>query len=449
VLTTGLSDDLQHRKVEESIEKTLSFCSRYNLPTELRRAVVTHIRYFNDYNYIFENEKIMEQLPNHLQIEIEKHLKRTRLRKLNIFKDLPTSITGQIALRMTAKSCGAGKPLFRQGDIGKELFIQRTGTSNLIAAMSSRPIQRGDVIATHSTRRCHWLYTVRCETWSEFYVLKVRDIEEVLRANYGEHEAQQKWVRIKHMIHDSMPSHTRGGTFQMSEEHHTIAESKCSRNLFVKFDTIRECADFEEYVPAEDRTTPECRDVLKVSPTKMKQYEEYERKVLEEAEEEEALERQTSDKHKSMAHILKLFGNQREQSHVRNEKVVRNHKRGVKKSSTYFSPEDGASTHYQHEVVPTKGDESFEDDDEISQDTQLTQTEAEVELTHPERYSNLVLQCLDLKNLDECDDEMNEDSETTNEDEVVMNPNPNTPVSTHKEDIDADDKRDGRGPYEE
>ena len=104
VLTNGLNEDLNHQKSAEKIEKSLLFCSYYNLPQELRHSVITNIKYFNDYNYSFDADAIMDSLPNYLQKEIEQHLKISRLRDLDLFKSFPSEITGQIALKLKSKS---------------------------------------------------------------------------------------------------------------------------------------------------------------------------------------------------------------------------------------------------------------------------------------------------------------------------------------------------------
>eukprot|EP01083_Nonionella_stella_P174702 606425_1 len=387
VLTNGLNEDLNHRNASETVEKSLVFCSHYNLPRELRTAVVTHIKYFNDYNYAFDNNYIMNSLPNYLQKEIEKHLKRSRLRDLDIFKSLPDEITGQIALKLRSKSCGIGKILYNKGDIGKEVFIQRTGKSELINDDGTiRECQRGDVIGEDAILSTQRVNTVRCLTWSEFYVLHTNDILDVLNDNYDAIQTKQKWLSIQNIIR--MPG---------SGSQQTLTDANCRH--FVKFNTVK---DFEEYVPMEAREVP-VPNVISAHTQKTAQHEEYERKleIENEAEETQCKQKQKHE-HKSMNYILNMFGNaiERENSHIRNVKVVENHNKS-QRGLAYGVSSDNTENHTTHHSF--KQSNSYIEGEE----------------------SHILLQCLDE------DDEISDEIDETNDEAMPMN-EINDTVRDHK-----------------
>ena len=50
ILSGGLGNDLRDAEKRERLEKSLAFCRHFRLPKELRRAVLTHMRYYNSNN---------------------------------------------------------------------------------------------------------------------------------------------------------------------------------------------------------------------------------------------------------------------------------------------------------------------------------------------------------------------------------------------------------------
>ena len=57
-MTTGLAQDLMSVTKREFMEKSRLFCDHYDLDEELRRAVVTHRKYFYHQNYVFDNAAV-------------------------------------------------------------------------------------------------------------------------------------------------------------------------------------------------------------------------------------------------------------------------------------------------------------------------------------------------------------------------------------------------------
>eukprot|EP00483_Globobulimina_turgida_P012150 UN12172 len=197
--------------------------------------------------------------------------------------------------------------------------------------------------------------TVRCLTWSEFYVLDIDDIVEVLKENYNSLEAKQKWKSIQEMI--------RGSGTKHGHDH------------FVKFSTLR---NFEEYIPMEARDCESPKNLF-VANVKLKnaKYEEYERNLERENEaEDKKYCSDSNNDNKSMMHIMSMFGHmtERENSHVRNVKVVENHKKNKKSSTYYVSPDntknnlDFAATNNNNNNTTLIHTEYFDDCDEIIND---------------------------------------------------------------------------------
>ena len=115
VLTTLLEEGDKVRMYElERVEEAQLFCAHHRLPRQLARAIVSHIRYYCNYNYVFDHERIMASIPTYLQNHVNSHLAQS-LQDLDIFKHLPTQVIGQIALKMSSVSCNSGHTLFKKG----------------------------------------------------------------------------------------------------------------------------------------------------------------------------------------------------------------------------------------------------------------------------------------------------------------------------------------------
>ena len=115
VLTTLLEEGDRVRMYElERVEEAQLFCAHHRLPRQLSRAIVSHIRYYCNYNYVFDHERIMASIPTYLQNHVNHHLSQS-LQGLDMFKHLPPQVIGQIALKMTSTSCNSGHTLFKKG----------------------------------------------------------------------------------------------------------------------------------------------------------------------------------------------------------------------------------------------------------------------------------------------------------------------------------------------
>ena len=58
-MTTGLAQDLMSVTQKEFLEKSLAFCEHHDLDDELRRAVITHRKYYYDQNYVFDDDAVL------------------------------------------------------------------------------------------------------------------------------------------------------------------------------------------------------------------------------------------------------------------------------------------------------------------------------------------------------------------------------------------------------
>eukprot|EP01084_Bolivina_argentea_P085628 154778_1 len=330
VLTSGLVDDLKHESKTERIEECMAFCARYNLPKEISRAVITHMRYYNSYNYLFDHQTTMNALPNYLQNQISEHLATTQLKELDIFESLPANIIGQIALKLKSVSVGENQFVYKAGDMGKVLYIQRTGKSRLIPngvikyGDTWRHLQRGDVVGENcilSRRRQH---SVICLMWSEFYVLDIYDIVDVLKDNFGLNDAQNEWNKIKTVIKNTQcdSKNIKYDSKIINKDLLDVTNIN-SKHRHVRFETI-DREDFQTFVApglCDDGAAIANQSLSKIK--RMSTFSEEELALEEQDTQARELDRNKKKKNRiSFQTWTDLFSSmQKQTSHSRNEKV--------------------------------------------------------------------------------------------------------------------------------
>eukprot|EP01083_Nonionella_stella_P217282 780205_1 len=164
-----------------------NFCSKKKLPPELTRAILTHTRYHCENNFVFDEDTIVHTLPLHLQLQIEYYLSSRLLKQIRIFASLNDSILGQIALKIRSISCNATHTLYHKGERAKELYIQRTGLSELNCHDSRKEnvtLERGHVFGEDAFVSPKRSTSVSCQTWCEFYVIPIADVIHILQNEY-------------------------------------------------------------------------------------------------------------------------------------------------------------------------------------------------------------------------------------------------------------------------
>ena len=198
MLTEG---DVGQTVESEAVERAQLFCDHYKLDSKLQRAIVSHTKYFYHYNYVVSSEEeVMSCLPIYLQKKIKHELAKRSIKQIDLFHDLSEQAIGDLVLRVKSVGCNANFELFSQNDEANELYIQRIGRSKLYEngkklRRDSR-VERGRVVGEYCLKHKKRRYTLKCKTWSEFYVLTKKDINQSITKYYDDKEKQQIWKNI-------------------------------------------------------------------------------------------------------------------------------------------------------------------------------------------------------------------------------------------------------------
>eukprot|EP01084_Bolivina_argentea_P042591 78536_1 len=228
----------ENHEREIIIQEAQYFCDRNELPKKMTRAILSHVKYHCKYNTIFDENRVLNIIPTHLANEVSKQIAKKIIDAIVVdekplFEDLDEHVRGLMGLKIKAISCNTDHSVFKPGDIANKVYIQRTGESTLENHQHNEihQFKRGDVcgesaIIDHQSKRTSKL---KCATWSEFYVLHVEDILEILKNEYPENW-QQKLEQIKNRLH-SIDKHPENAYVQAEQKSNDMKYNNGEENI--------------------------------------------------------------------------------------------------------------------------------------------------------------------------------------------------------------------------
>ena len=201
-----LEGDTTQRSEHDAIVSAQSFCNHYNIDDNLRRAVELHTRYYyKRHNYLVSaKDEVMEKLPLFLQNDIKKKLALASLKNSKLFKGLDDAVIGSLMLNVKSVACNEKCSLFQKNEVANELYICTQGISQLIKedvegkedddfVKRKYMVCEGDIVGEYCLRESYRKYTLRCNSWSEFWRIRKCDIHNCIFAFYGKKKGQIKW----------------------------------------------------------------------------------------------------------------------------------------------------------------------------------------------------------------------------------------------------------------
>eukprot|EP01084_Bolivina_argentea_P132356 233579_1 len=172
----------------EMIDQVYEFCQYYRISNNLLRKLEESVKYHIRYNYNDTGNKFLKILPQHLKQRIGDELaartnKEFNLNDIDLFKELPSHVAGQLFFKLKSVSCNAHCKLYNSGDIAEQIYIQKIGECKLVyddKNMKIKRFKRGDIFGEKCliSNRRHG--TLICKTFCEFYVLNKYDIKNTI-----------------------------------------------------------------------------------------------------------------------------------------------------------------------------------------------------------------------------------------------------------------------------
>ncbi|MBT4790213.1 MAG: cyclic nucleotide-binding domain-containing protein, partial [Halobacteriovoraceae bacterium] len=127
---------LADKYTEERKEKMNSlqqYMKHYNIPSSLQRQVFSFYNHILNKNITHEDTKIINDLPQALQKELNIYTKIKLIKNVHIFKECSTPCLKMIAQKLEQTFHSPNEYIIRKGDVGEEMFIIGHGSVQVTA----------------------------------------------------------------------------------------------------------------------------------------------------------------------------------------------------------------------------------------------------------------------------------------------------------------------------
>ena len=185
-------DPARARYVEQR-ERLSGFMRYRKLPRALQQRIRDYYDYLWEQRRVFDESKILKQLPPSLRLEVSLVLKRDLIENVPLFQGASDAFIREVALELEAVVFTPGDYIIRAGEPGRDMFFISQGTVEILApdgATVYRTLTDGDcfgeIALFHDQPRSA---SVRAVTYCDLYKLDKEMFERTL-SHYPDIAAQ-------------------------------------------------------------------------------------------------------------------------------------------------------------------------------------------------------------------------------------------------------------------
>ncbi len=132
-VTKVINDGEKHKeKAREKMSDLVTFMKYYNIPDRLQQNVFSYYQHLLNKRLTDNDNKIISDLPQALQHELQIFMNMRLVRGLPIFKNCSTQCLKEVASSLEQKYFGPGHTIINIGEIGEEMFIIGHGIVEVI-----------------------------------------------------------------------------------------------------------------------------------------------------------------------------------------------------------------------------------------------------------------------------------------------------------------------------
>ncbi len=100
---------------------------------ELDKRVIKWFAYFHEHSKESDDSGTLKNLPVKLETEIASHVHMEILKKVNIFSECEEGLLRELVTKLKTQIYSPGDFVCRKGDIGKEMYIIKKGSLNVVS----------------------------------------------------------------------------------------------------------------------------------------------------------------------------------------------------------------------------------------------------------------------------------------------------------------------------
>ena len=133
---TEIIDDLNMKRTEfqEKVDAVKNYMQLAKVDNSIQNRVIKWFNHSWSNNSGLDEKVIFEEfLPENLQAEIAMNIHYETLKRVNIFQDCESGLLQQLVNRLKLRIYNPGDFICKKGDIGREMFIIRSGKLNVVS----------------------------------------------------------------------------------------------------------------------------------------------------------------------------------------------------------------------------------------------------------------------------------------------------------------------------
>ncbi len=177
--------DRYQEKTREKFNDLSMFMKHYNIPKKLQQSVFSYYQHIFNQRLSDNDTKIISELPQTLQEEIQLYMNIKMIRALPIFKFCSIPCLKEVAQALEKNSLSPGDYAIKAGDIGHEMFILAHGAVDIILGDGQvvASLQEGQffgeaALLKETTRNAD----VRAQSYCDLYQLNKDDFLNIIKS---------------------------------------------------------------------------------------------------------------------------------------------------------------------------------------------------------------------------------------------------------------------------
>jgi len=125
--------NVENRRFQQKVDAIKSLMSLRKVTRELEQRVIRWFDYLQQNNQTLDEIEVLKNLPEKLRTEISSHIHYETLKSIHIFSDCEESLLRELVTRLKAQVYSPDEFVCKKGEIGKELFIVKNGSLNVVS----------------------------------------------------------------------------------------------------------------------------------------------------------------------------------------------------------------------------------------------------------------------------------------------------------------------------
>lgn len=178
--------DASNSEFNQRMDEIEAFMNYRKLPPHLRQQIRDYFVHLWQSRRSLKEEKVLEDLPVHLQTEVAMSLNSDVIKKVPFFQNVDKQFINSIVVKLKPKLALPNVYIVRKGQIGKEMFFINKGEVEVVSedgkivfATLGAGNVFGEIALVYNTRRTA---SIRAKSYCDLFIMTKDDFNTVLKS---------------------------------------------------------------------------------------------------------------------------------------------------------------------------------------------------------------------------------------------------------------------------